>query len=78
MKLFVELTKIETLQEITLPPKHWNLISNFDGWKEALDRSRVVQLGGLPLPHLDRLSARILQRLISIKVYPYFTELDTP
>jgi len=74
----VELTKIETLQEITLPSHHWDLISNSDGWKEALDRSRVVRLGGLPLHLLARLSARILQRLRSIKVFTYFIGPNAP
>ena len=72
----MELTKIDTLQEIRLPFQHWIRISNYEGWKEDLDRSRVVQLGGLPLHLLGRLSARVLQRLASIKVYTYYTGLS--
>lgn len=78
INLFMELTKIETLQEIRLPSQHWDLISNSEGWKEALDRSRVVQLGGLPLRLLDRLSARVLQRLTTVKVCTYYNGLHAP
>lgn len=76
--MFTELTKIDTLQEITLPSQHWDHISNSKGWVEALDRSRVVQLGGLPLRLLDRLSARVLQRLTSVKVYTYYVGPNAP
>ena len=72
----MHLTKIETLQEITLQPLHWNALGNSDEWKEALDCSRVVQLGGLPLNLLNQLSARVLQRLTSIKVYSYYPGLE--
>ena len=74
----MELTKIDTLREIALPSQHWLRISNSEGWKENLDRSRVVQLGGLPLHLLDQLSARVLQRLTSIEVDTYYTGLSTP
>ena len=78
IKLFAELAKIETLQEITLPSQYWIGLSSSDEWKKALDRSRVVQLGGLPLDFLDQLSAQVLQRLTFIEVYLYYFGLKIP
>lgn len=69
---------METLQEITLPTQRWSDISISDEWKEALDRSRVVQLGGLSLYLLGHLSARVLQRLTSIKVCSCYMGLKAP
>ena len=66
------------MQEITLPARPWNEISTSGECKEALDRSRVVQLGGLPLHFLDWLSPQVLQRLTSIKVYSYYSGLKSP